>query len=307
MASPASGTYTSLTSSGIPRYTSSYLAGASSSSALTGSLSGSSSSSYNSYERTPTSITSQPTAGASTVMSSTANDDYLGNRHRSSYVSSLDAEPTRSLTSVAAAHEYKSSDSSDDDDSAPDPILGGDRYYSSSSTRNSSNTRLSGGSSSIIPSSYDTKSPSSSSSLGRRSGSGGRRIRGLVGLANLGNTCFMNSCLQCLLSTPPVIDYFASGRYSSSINKKSRTKGQLAIAFGQLAVAIRDGRDQGVEHPTQLKRLVAIIAPQFAGYGQHDSQEFLRFLLMGLHDDTNRIVNPPPYVQIKVITSHTFD
>ena len=39
--------------------------------------------------------------------------------------------------------------------------------------------------------------------------------------------------------------------------------------------------------------MIGRFAPQFSGYAQHDSQEFLSFLLDGLHEDLNRVQNKP--------------
>lgn len=45
--------------------------------------------------------------------------------------------------------------------------------------------------------------------------------------------------------------------------------------------------------PPCFQAIVASKASQFTGYAQHDAQEFMAFLLDGLHEDLNRIQNKP--------------
>uniref|UniRef100_A0A3Q2QPG1 Ubiquitin carboxyl-terminal hydrolase n=1 Tax=Fundulus heteroclitus TaxID=8078 RepID=A0A3Q2QPG1_FUNHE len=122
---------------------------------------------------------------------------------------------------------------------------------------------------------------------------------GVCGLTNLGNTCFMNSALQCLSNTPPLTEYFLRSSYLDELNFTNPLgmKGEIAEAYADVIKQIWSGRHYSVV-PRVFKTKVGHFASQFLGYQQHDSQELLSFLLDGLHEDLNRVKNKE-YIELR--------
>uniref|UniRef100_H3DBW0 Ubiquitin carboxyl-terminal hydrolase n=1 Tax=Tetraodon nigroviridis TaxID=99883 RepID=H3DBW0_TETNG len=122
---------------------------------------------------------------------------------------------------------------------------------------------------------------------------------GVCGLTNLGNTCFMNSALQCLSNTPPLTEYFLGNSYLDELNFTNPLgmKGEIAEAYADVVKQIWSGRHYSVV-PRIFKTKVGHFASQFLGYQQHDSQELLSFLLDGLHEDLNRVKNKE-YIELR--------
>ena len=116
----------------------------------------------------------------------------------------------------------------------------------------------------------------------------------LTGLCNLGNSCFMNSVIQCLSNTLPVRDYFVSGRHLADINRDNPLgfKGELAKAFSFLIRKLWSGEYEYFS-PKKLRSVIASRSSHFGDYQQHDSHEFMSYLLDGLHEDLNRIHKKP--------------
>ena len=125
-----------------------------------------------------------------------------------------------------------------------------------------------------------------------------QNVKGKIGLQNLGNTCYINSTLQCLSNTLDLTKYFLLEYFRNDINtgNKLGSNGVIAFKYYSLIKKMWIGNESRI-NPSGFVDSIKKIKTQFAGYKQQDAQEFLSVLLDQLHEDLNRITEKP-YVEL---------
>ncbi|CAF0810889.1 unnamed protein product [Adineta ricciae] len=106
-------------------------------------------------------------------------------------------------------------------------------------------------------------------------------VPGVCGLTNLGNTCFMNSALQCLSNIPEFTQQILS--FNDEMNAP------IIGAYSQLIKMIWSG-DYAVATPSSLLIDVRECLPRYSSYKQHDAQEFMNYFLHLIHQELTNSV-----------------
>ncbi|CRK98995.1 CLUMA_CG011986, isoform B [Clunio marinus] len=116
----------------------------------------------------------------------------------------------------------------------------------------------------------------------------GRVERGLTGLKNLGNSCYMNSIIQCLSNTHKLMQYLLEETYEKHVNRNNKTKGSIVRTLAAVIKMLWSGECKHISS----KQLKAVIGEQdhlFYGMDQQDSHEFLVMLIDWLQSDLQTI------------------
>ncbi|KAI9005657.1 hypothetical protein DFJ74DRAFT_691636 [Hyaloraphidium curvatum] len=118
-----------------------------------------------------------------------------------------------------------------------------------------------------------------------------RRSYAPAGLFNMGQTCYMNSILQALVSIPDVGRYFIDNDYTNDINATNPLghKGEMANAFAAVVKQLLTPGAASFTPKAFLSTLRQLWYNLQDEYQQHDAHELMSFLLDAVHEDLNRV------------------
>ena len=116
--------------------------------------------------------------------------------------------------------------------------------------------------------------------------------KGFTGLANIGNTCYLNSCMQILSHTYELNDFLNDKTYRNKMNKKPESL--ILHEWDELRTMMWN--ENCTIAPWRFVKAIQRISgiknnPFFTGYQQNDIQEFLLFIIDCFHTSLSREVN----------------
>lgn len=122
-----------------------------------------------------------------------------------------------------------------------------------------------------------------------------KREKRVVGLRNLGNTCFMNAVLQSLSNIEEFCLYFkklpslegikARNKMYQSRSFKELKDAIMAEELRKILINLTDQGTKGAISPDSLFHVIWKVVPRYRGYQQQDAHEFLRYMLDRLHTE----------------------
>ena len=113
---------------------------------------------------------------------------------------------------------------------------------------------------------------------------------GLTGMENLGNTCFLNSCMQIINHTYELNNLLDSNKHTEHL-KSDLIDSQVVIAWNDLRNVMWSGN--GVVTPKRFIHIIHEIAKKkdkdlFTGFSQNDMPEYFMFIIDCIHNSISR-------------------
>lgn len=139
------------------------------------------------------------------------------------------------------------------------------------------------------------------------------KVPGISGLANIGNTCYMNSAIQCLSACRLFSTYLINRKFHQNLynncektiynSKYEDSKDEISISLSELQQLYKSSitynlsilidemwKGNQLITPKTFKEAIGRKNKIFAGYSQNDSQEFVSFVIDAIHDELKQNV-----------------
>lgn len=113
--------------------------------------------------------------------------------------------------------------------------------------------------------------------------------KGIIGLRNRGNTCYLNTSIQCLSNLPLLTQFFITNEHVSDLKNQIKNSSEdhkkyilLTYEYDKLIKAMWSMT--GSIEPKSFHEMIQRYDSYFVGYEQQDSQETLSLIIDALHE-----------------------
>ena len=110
--------------------------------------------------------------------------------------------------------------------------------------------------------------------------------RGLIGLMNIGATCYMNATLQCFSNIPKLREYLTEKKMYYKL-KKYKEIHKLSFALAEVIKNLWVNLDKRFYPPENFKNVISEMNPLFKGVAANDPKDLVLFLLENIHKELN--------------------
>ena len=125
----------------------------------------------------------------------------------------------------------------------------------------------------------------------------------LIGLQNVGATCYMNATLQCFCQIEKLVNYFKYNNYINEVCNKYKKNNEncLTVSFKELVEnlwpSVYEYISTKYNHknsnnpyfaPYKFKKKISEMNSLFQGAQANDSKDLVNFIIMTLHEELNR-------------------
>ena len=116
-------------------------------------------------------------------------------------------------------------------------------------------------------------------------------IPGIIGLQNIGATCYMNATLQCFSNTPKLRSYLLNKDNYSDLENNKESTNKLSFALAEVLKNLWEVLTQRDYPPNHFKNVISEMNPLFKGIKANDPKDLILFLLETMHNELNKAPN----------------
>ena len=117
---------------------------------------------------------------------------------------------------------------------------------------------------------------------------------GIIGLQNIGATCYMNATLQCFSNIGRLKAYLLNKNIYQDLENNKNSSKKLSFALAEVLKNLWEKLEHRFYAPNSFKNLISEMNPLFKGIAANDPKDLILFLLEKMHNELNKPINNIP-------------